>query len=133
MKIFHVVTWNKSIVYFCSLQRNALLIYLPYFMNDLSKQFLVFEGTVAKMFSLPDGLEWVDVRDKWNFRAGCIEQIHCGYMYIRVRVPSKKKTWGMPGTETCFIFSIKWILDRIRWGAPFIIKKCIIYISRCLK
>ena len=26
------------------------------------------------MFSQPDGLsEWVDVKDKWNFRAGCIE------------------------------------------------------------
>ena len=48
------------------------------------------------MFSIPDGLEWVDVKDKWNFRAGCI---HCGYMYIQVRVPSKKKTWEMPGID----------------------------------
>ena len=48
---------------------------------------------------IPDILEWVDVRDKWNFRAGCIEQILCGYMYTRVRVPSKEKTRGMPGTD----------------------------------
>ena len=51
------------------------------------------------MFRQPDGLEWVDVKGKWNFRAGCIEQIHCGLMYIRLRVPCKKKTWGMPGTD----------------------------------
>ena len=44
------------------------------------------------MFSLPDGLEWVDVKDKCNFRAGCIEQSHCGYMDIWVRVHSKEKT-----------------------------------------
>ena len=24
-------------------------------------------------------VEWVDVRDELNFRAGYIEQIHCGY------------------------------------------------------
>ena len=46
-----------------------------------------------------DRLEWVDMRYKWNFRAGCIEQIFCGYMYTRVRVPSKEKTRGMPGTD----------------------------------
>ena len=23
-----------------------------------------------------------DVRDKLNFRAGCIEQVHCGYIYM---------------------------------------------------
>ena len=90
MKIFHNVTLNKSVVYLLLFTKECI-IYLPYFKNDLSKQFLVFAGTVAKIFSLPDGLEWVDVRDKWNFRAGCIEQIHCGYMYIRVRVPSRRK------------------------------------------
>ena len=72
------------------------------------------------MLSLSDGLDLVDVKDKWNFRAGCIEQIHCGYMYIRIRVPSKKKTWGMPGTDIYFILSIKQILDRIKCCAPFI-------------
>ena len=25
-----------------------------------------------KKFSLRDGLEWVDVREKWNFRAGSL-------------------------------------------------------------
>ena len=120
MKIFHVITWNKPVVYFfCRLQKNAFSIYLPYFTNDLSKQFLVFAGK----HSLPDGLEWVDVKDKWNFRAGCIEQIHCGYMYIRDRVPSKKKTWGMLGTDIYFIMFIKQISDRIKWGASFIIIK----------
>ena len=66
------------------------------------------------MFSLPDGLEWVDVKDKWNFRTGCIEQIHCGYINIRVRVPSKKKTRGMPETDIYVTLSIKKILDRIK-------------------
>ena len=40
------------------------------------------------MFSATDGpewVEWVDVRDKWNFRAGSIDQIHCGYM-LTVRI-----------------------------------------------
>ena len=50
------------------------------------------------MLSLPDGLELVDVRDKWNFRAGCIEQIHSGCMYA-VSVHSKKKTRGISGTD----------------------------------
>ena len=85
------------------------------------------------MLSLPDGLDWVDVRDKWNFdfRAEfqCTEKIHCRYMYIWVRVPSKKKKWGMSGTDIYFIFSIKQILDRIRWGAPFIFKLGILYTS----
>ena len=78
------------------------------------------------MFSLPDGLDWVDVRDKWNFRVGCIEKIHCRFMYIWVRVPSKKKTWGMPGSDIYFIFSIKQILGRIGWGAAYIMKMCIL-------
>ena len=69
------------------------------------------------------------MRDKWNFRAGCIEQIHCGYMYIRVRVPSKKKRWGMPGTDKHFILSIKQVLDRIKWGAPFIIIKHSVFVT----
>ena len=61
------------------------------------------------MFSLPDGLEWVDVRDKWNFRARCTVAI-C----IRVRVPSKKETQGMPGPDFYFILSIKQIeLDEV--------------------
>ena len=41
-------------------------IYLLYFTNDLFKLFLVFAGKL----SLPDGLQWVDMRNKWNFRAG---------------------------------------------------------------
>ena len=54
-------TNQKFINFICyRLQRNAFSIYLPYFTNDLSKQFL------------RDGLEWVDVRDKWNFRAGSL-------------------------------------------------------------
>ena len=32
-----------------------------------------------KMFSLPGALEKVDVTDKWNFIAGCIQQVQCGY------------------------------------------------------
>ena len=53
------------------------------------------------------------------------------YVYIMVRVPSKKKTWGMPGTDIYFIFSVRWILDRIGWGAPFIIlKKSVSYIHQ---
>ena len=33
------------------------------------------------MLSLPGALEKVDVTDtdKWNFIAGCILQVHCGY------------------------------------------------------
>ena len=33
------------------------------------------------MLSLPDGLQWVDVRNKWKYRAGCSKQVDCGYMY----------------------------------------------------
>ena len=72
-------------------------------------------------FSLPDRLEWINVISEQP--AGCIEQIHCCYMYIRVRFPSKKKTWGMPGTDIYFILSIKQILDRVKWGASLILIK----------
>ena len=74
------------------LQRNAFSIYLPYFTNDLSKEFLVFAGKQLRI-----------VRNKWNFRAGCIEQVHCGYISIRVRLSSKKKTRRMPGTNIYYI------------------------------
>ena len=40
------------------------------------------------LFSRVNSFE--DVRDKWNFRG--IEQVHCGYICMRVRLPSKKKT-----------------------------------------
>ena len=84
MKKFHVVILNKSVVYFLFFTKECIL--------DLPSPFLrtTFQNNFTH--SLPDGLEWVDVRDKWNFRAGCIEQIHCGYMYIRIKIPSKKKT-----------------------------------------
>ena len=39
MKIFHVVTKQISRLFFVFFS-----IYLPYFMKDLSKQFLVFAG-----------------------------------------------------------------------------------------
>ena len=42
---------------------------------------------------------------------------------IRVSVPSKQKRWGMPGIYIYLILSIKWILDRIGRGSPYIIKK----------
>ena len=73
------------------------------------------------MFSLLDGLEWIDMKDKCNFRAGSLWAI-C----IRVRVNIKKKT--MAGTDIYFILSIKRVLDRLGRGAPFIIlKKSILY------
>ena len=50
------------------------------------------------MFCLPDGLEWVDVGDKWNLRAGAFSKFTVA-VCIPVRVPSKKKTQGMPGTD----------------------------------
>ena len=81
------------------------------------------------MFSILDGLVSIEVKDKWNFRAGCIEQIHCGYMYIRVRIPSEKKTLGKPGTDIQFILSIKQILDRIKIRAPFIIIKQSVFVT----
>ena len=92
MKIFHVVILYKSVVYFLYFTKECILDLLTFFYERLIKTFLVFAGKQLRMLSLPDGLEWVDVRDKWNFRAGCIDQIHCGYMYIQVRVPRKKKT-----------------------------------------
>ena len=49
---------------------------------------------------------------------------------IRVRISSKKRT--MPGTDIYFILSIKRVLDRLGWGAPFIILKslsCTVYQS----
>ena len=107
-----------------SFTKECILDLPTLFYERLIKTFFCFRG-----FSLPDGLEWVDVRDKCNFRAGCIEQIHCGYMYIRVRVPRKKKTWGIPGTDIYFILSIKQILDRIKWGAPFIIIKQSVFVT----
>ena len=83
-------TNQKFINFICyRLQRNAFSIYLPYFTNDLSKQFL------------RDGLEWVDVRDKWNFRAGSLWL----YVYGSEIV--------MPGTDIYFILSIKRMLDRL--------------------
>ena len=44
MKIFHVVTLNKSLVYFLLFSKEYILDHLSYFKNDLSKQFLVFAG-----------------------------------------------------------------------------------------
>ena len=41
------------------LQRNAFSIYLPYFTNDLSKQFLVFAGK-----QLPNGISEQDALSK---------------------------------------------------------------------
>ena len=46
MLLFQQVSYIFGVIY-----KDPFSIYLPYFTNDLSKQFLV----VAKMFSLPDG------------------------------------------------------------------------------
>ena len=65
--------------------------------------------------------------DKWNFRAGCIEQI-CTYGSEFLVIKP-----GMPGTDIYFILSIKQILDRIKWGAPFagiIIKQLVLVTGR---
>ena len=128
MKIFHVVFETNQCFICCRLQRNAFSIYLPYFTNDLSKQCLVFAGkqlwkclayltdkTKSWLMWEINGISEQDALSKFTM-AIC----------VRVRVPSKKKTRG--------ILSIKLILDRIRWGAPFIImRKPILYIDRCLK
>ena len=45
------------------------------------------------MFRLPDGLEWVDVNDKWKEQDALSKfTVATGPVYIRVRVPSRKKT-----------------------------------------
>ena len=80
MEIFYVVTSNKSVVYL------LLLIYKGICILDL---LALFERLIQKNFLFSRVNSCEDVRDKWNFRAGCIDQIHCGYMYIRVRDPSK--------------------------------------------
>ena len=119
MKIFHVVSWNKSVVYLLLFNKgmHAFSIYLHYFTNDLSKQFLVFAGKQLRkcLAYLTDKTKsWL----MWEIN-GISEQDALSKftmaMCVRVRVPSKKKTRG--------ILSIKLILDRIRWGAPFIIMR----------
>ena len=49
MKIFHSLSLNKSVVYLLSFTKEsyAFSIYLPYFTNDLTKQFLVFAGMLS--------------------------------------------------------------------------------------
>ena len=77
----------------CRLQRNAFSIYLPYFTNDFSKQFLVFAGkhlayltdkTKSGQMSEINGISEQQVLSKFIVA-----------MCIRVRVPSKKKTRGI--------------------------------------
>ena len=61
MKIFYDVTLNKSVVYLFSFTKECL----PYFTNDLSKQFLVFRGqTVAKMWEI-NGISEQDALSKF--------------------------------------------------------------------
>ena len=72
MKIF--LETNQLFI-FCCLQRKAFSIYLSYFTNDAGKQ---LRNCLSYM---TDKTKSGYVRDKRNFRAGCIEQIHCGYVF----------------------------------------------------
>ena len=49
----------------CRLQRNAFSIYLPYFTNDLPKQFLAFVG-LQLLKCLAYMKDKTDMRDKFN-------------------------------------------------------------------
>ena len=71
------------------LQRNAFSIYLPYFTNDLSKEFLVFAGKQLQI-----------VRNRWNFRAGCIEPVHCQRRIQRRRTGRAPPGSEIPGSAT---------------------------------
>ena len=63
----------------------------------------------------------ISVRDKWNFRVGCIEQVHCGYMLYGSDFLVRRKI------EECQ--ELTYILSCI----IYIEKKCFSYINRCLK
>ena len=68
MKIFHVVTLNKSVVYFLSFIKECIL--------DLGLLTLFYERLIITIscYRGKQLAEWVDVKDKLNFRTGCIEQ-----------------------------------------------------------
>ena len=56
MKIFHVVSGNKSVVYLLSITKECILDLLTLFYERLTKTISCFRGyTVSKMFSLPEG------------------------------------------------------------------------------
>ena len=68
--LFHET--NKQFIS-CRLEMNLFSFCLPYFTNDLSKQF----HSKKKLLNL---FKDEQMRGKSNFRAGCIEQNHFGYM-----------------------------------------------------
>ena len=103
----------------CRLHMNSFSIYLPDFMNDLFKQFLVFASNSHGKYLL-DLFESAQMRDKWNFRVGLDawrkitldKYVNEPYQFL------KKKTLGMLGTD------LYWISDRIGHRA-----KKIMYLS----
>ena len=79
MKIFHVVILNKSVAYFFVFYKGMHSGSInPVLRTTYQNNFLFSRVNNYKNV----WLEWVDVRDKWKLRAGCIEQIHCGYNYV---------------------------------------------------
>ena len=103
IKIFYVITWNKSVVY-----KLYLLSFTKECILDLLTLF--YERLIQ---TISCWLEWVDVRDKWNFRTGSL------WLYVYgSEFSSKKKT--IPGTDIYFILSIKQVLDWLGLGAPFL-------------
>ena len=66
-------------------------------------------------------LKQISVRDKWNFRVGCIEQVHCGYMLYGSDFLVRRKI------EECQ--ELTYILSCI----IYIEKMCFSYINSCLK
>ena len=95
--MFYVVSWKQITSLFVSFTNEFFLLPIT---NGLSKQLIVFI-IISHVKYILDLYESGKMPDKWNFRAGCIEQNNFGYMCSSNgpnRVP-KNRTWRMPGTD----------------------------------
>ena len=114
MKIFQVVTWNKSVVFLLLFIKECILDLLTIFYKRLSKQFLVFAGKqLRKCLAYLTDLRINGISEQDALSNFTVD------ICIQVRVPCKKKTREIQGPD---IFFLVHQTDRIRWGAPFIIK-----------
>ena len=121
MKIFQVVTWNKSVVYLLFFIKECILDLLTIFYKRLSKQFFVFAGKqLRNCLAYLTDLRINGISEQDALRKFTVD------ICIQVRVPSKKKTREIQGPD---IFFLVHQTDRIRWGAPFIIKLSVSYVS----
>ena len=126
MKIFRVVTWNKSVVYFLLFTKECILNLLTLFFKRLIKTISCFH--IKKSCK--------NVYPNWLTRVSSSHSANSLWLYVygsEFLVRRKQEECLELIIDVYFILSIKGILDRIGWGAQFMIRYQSLFEKNCCR